>query len=57
MEFLLGNNTDVESSNGIIHIPVPSDFPKGSSNMKMSINTALTSLRHDNARYVTISLL
>ena len=57
MEFLLGNNTDVESSNGIIHIPVPSDFPKGSSNMKMSINAALTSLRHDNARYVTIPLL
>ena len=57
MEFLLGNNTDVESSNGIIHIPVPSDFPKGSSNMKMSINAALTSLRHDNARYVTSPLL
>lgn len=52
MEYLLGNDLNIESSTGIINISVPNDFYSGQSkNLKMSINPALSNLRHDNMRY------
>ena len=51
MEYLLGNDLQIESSSGILNIPIPNDFYSGrSKNLKMCINPSLSNLRHDNMR-------